>query len=139
MAEAQLKAAIAKQREWASAVVFDHDGKVLAGTFDDVSEDECKALTTSMADRDATVGGGLTFRGEAFEVHRVHDAIVIGRRGQPPATEGIAVHRVTRKSTGKDIFAVITYRLPTVSARAVPQLTVITCCSVTFASWRPSV
>lgn len=53
-------------------------------------------------------------------MHRFHPPLVYGRRGGPDEGEGIALCRAIKEGT--PIYAVITYVLPILSARAVPQL-----------------
>ena len=73
-----------------------------------------------MASRDDTVGAGFVLGGEHFDVHRFHPPLVYGRRGGPEEGEGIAYCQSVRD--GRPFHAVITYLLPILSARAVPQL-----------------
>jgi len=53
-------------------------------------------------------------------VHRFHPPLVYGRRGGPDEGEGIALCRALKD--GSPIYGLITYLLPILSARAVPQL-----------------
>ena len=53
-------------------------------------------------------------------MHRFHPPLVYGRRGGPDEGEGIALCRAIRD--GQNYYGVITYVLPILSARAVPQL-----------------
>lgn len=58
--------------------------------------------------------------GDHFDVHRFHPPLVYGRRGGPDEGEGIALCRAIKD--GAPIYGLITYKLPILSARAVPQL-----------------
>lgn len=69
-------------------------------------------------------------------MQRWYDNLVYGRRGDAGEGEGIALHKVWRSSifvfsyrlkvvnenTKKNLFAIITYGYPMLSARAVPML-----------------
>lgn len=77
------------------------------------------------ADRDTTVGEGFFINNEHFDVHRFHPPLVYGRRGGPDDGEGIALCRVkANKPTNGETyqFLLITYTLPILSAKAVPQM-----------------
>jgi hypothetical protein len=75
-----------------------------------------------LEERDKTVGPGFKLAGDHFDVHRFHPPLVYGRRGGPEDGEGIAYCRVKSKVNDKYVHFVITYLLPIVSARAVPQM-----------------
>ena len=77
------------------------------------------------ADRDTTVGEGFFINNEHFDVHRFHPPLVYGRRGGPDDGEGIALCRFRpRNPQGSETyqFLLITYLLPILSAKAVPQM-----------------
>lgn len=76
-------------------------------------------------DRDTTVGEGFFINNEHFDVHRFHPPLVYGRRGGPDDGEGIALCRIRPKNPkGEEQywFLLITYLLPILSAKAVPQM-----------------
>ena len=71
------------------------------------------------------MGEGFFINGEHFDVHRVHPPLIYGRRGGPDEGEGIALCRVEPRATvgdEKNWFVLITYLLPILSAKAVPQM-----------------
>ena len=77
------------------------------------------------ADRDVTVGEGFYINNEGYEVHRFHPPLIYGRRGTPDEGEGIALCRFKPKNAveGEQFqFLLITYLLPILSAKAVPQM-----------------
>ena len=77
------------------------------------------------ADRDTTVGEGFFINDEHFDVHRFHPPLIYGRRGGPDDGEGIALCRFKpRNPQGSETyqFLLITYLLPILSAKAVPQM-----------------
>ena len=77
------------------------------------------------ADRDVTIGDGFSINKEHFDVHRFHPPLIYGRRGTPDEGEGIALCRFKPKSAveGEQYqFLLITYLLPILSAKAVPQM-----------------
>ena len=77
------------------------------------------------ADRDTTVGEGFFVNNEHFDVHRFHPPLIYGRRGGPEDGEGIALCRFKpRNPAGSETYQylLITYLLPILSAKAVPQM-----------------
>ena len=77
------------------------------------------------ADRDTTVGEGFFVNNEHYDVHRFHPPLIYGRRGGPDDGEGIALCRFKPKNPKGDEayqFLLITYLLPILSSKAVPQM-----------------
>lgn len=71
------------------------------------------------------MGEGFFINNEHFDVHRFHPPLIYGRRGGPDDGEGIALCRVKpRTQVGDESywFLLITYLLPILSAKAVPQM-----------------
>ena len=71
------------------------------------------------------MGEGFFINNEHFDVHRFHPPLIYGRRGGPDDGEGIALCRVKpRAALGDETywFLLITYLLPILSAKAVPQM-----------------
>ena len=80
---------------------------------------------SALADRDTTVGEGFFINNEHYDVHRFHPPLVYGRRGGPDEGEGIALCRFKPRAPHADEthqFLLITYLLPILSAKAVPQM-----------------
>ena len=77
-------------------------------------------------DRDTTVGEGFFINDVHFDVHRFHPPLIYGRRGGPDDGEGIALARFKPNEPTADgetyQFLLITYLLPVLSAKAVPQM-----------------
>ena len=78
----------------------------------------------ALDDRDTTVGEGFFINNEHFDVHRFHPPLVYGRRGGPDDGEGIALCKFRPRAAGQGEFQylLITYLLPILSAKAVPQM-----------------
>jgi hypothetical protein len=77
------------------------------------------------ADRDCTVGEGFFVNNEHFDVHRFHPPLIYGRRGGPDEGEGIALCKFKPRAPVDNegySFLLITYLLPILSAKAVPQM-----------------
>lgn len=71
------------------------------------------------------MGEGFFINGTHFDVHRFHTPLIYGRRGGPDDGEGIALCRFKPKTAvdGEGYqFLLITYLLPILSAKAVPQM-----------------
>lgn len=82
-------------------------------------------LTQACEDRDTTVGNGFYINDVHYDVHRFHVPLIYGRRGGPEDGEGIALARIEPRSprgNEKYWFLLITYKLPILSAKAVPQM-----------------
>ena len=75
-----------------------------------------------LEDRDKTIGPGFRLGGEHFDIHRFHPPLVYGRRGGADEGEGIAYCRVKSKVNNQFVHFVISYVLPIISARAIPQM-----------------
>jgi len=79
----------------------------------------------AFADRDCTVGEGFFINNEHFDVHRFHPPLIYGRRGGPDEGEGIALCKFKPRAPVDNegySFLLITYLLPILSAKAVPQM-----------------
>lgn len=63
---------------------------------------------------------GFILLGEHYDVHRYHPPLVYGRRGNAETGEGISL-AVGKSKKGEKTYLLITYVLPIISARAVPQ------------------
>lgn len=111
---------LAKQNEWAKAVIFDHEGRPIASKGFSVNPAELAPYLRALDSRDSTIGAGFILAGNHFDVHRFHPPLVYGRRGGPDEGEGIALCQAIRN--GHPVYGIITYEFPILSARAVPQL-----------------
>ena len=111
---------LGNMNEWAKAVIFDNEGRVVASKGFAVDSKELVPYLNALDSRDATIGAGFILNKQHFDVHRFHPPLVYGRRGGPDEGEGIALCQAMRN--GIPIFGLITYELPILSARAVPQL-----------------
>ena len=63
--------------------------------------------------------------GDHFEVHRFHPPLIYGRRSGEDDSIGIAMCRVKPRKTRENEdfwFLMITYKLPIVSAKVLPQM-----------------
>ena len=72
-----------------------------------------------------TVGEGFFINGVHFAVHRFHPPLIYGRRGTADDGEGIALCRFKPNAPveGETYqYLLITYVLPILSAKAVPQM-----------------
>ena len=90
-----------------------------------VLPDEIKFYTYAFADRDCCMGEGFFINNINYEVHRFHPPSIYGRRGTPDDGEGIALTRFRPSNAASDEtwwFMLITYKLPVLSAKAVPEM-----------------
>ncbi len=74
----------------------------------------------SYNDRDKTITQGFVLEKTLFEVHRFHPPLIYGRIASEDLNEGICLAK-GRNKDDETIYILITYMLPIVSARAIPQ------------------
>ena len=89
-----------------------------------VAMGELPELAAVSEDFDRALQVGITLEGRRYEVHRHHDSLVYGRtlEQDPTQSEGIAVCRSAAAEGLLTVFAVVTYRMPHVSAKMVSSL-----------------
>ena len=113
------------EKDWNKSCIFTSAGEVVVDNGCELLEDEIEFYIKAYDDRDTTVGNGFFVNNEHFDVHRFHPPLIYGRRGGPEDGEGIALARVVPSSPKGDEeywFLLITYLLPILSAKAVPQM-----------------
>ena len=124
------------EKDWHKSAIFTDKFEIITAHKCPLLPDELKYsilylsydyrfYTQAFNDRDTTVGEGFFINNEHFDVHRFHPPLVYGRRGGPDDGEGIALCRVKPKNpvNGETYwFILITYLLPILSAKAVPQM-----------------
>ena len=113
------------EKDWHKSAIFTDRGQVIATNKATLLPDEIKFYIQAYEDRDTTVGEGFFINNEHFDVHRFHPPLIYGRRGGPDDGEGIALCRVKPRTSTADEkywFLLITYLLPILSAKAVPQM-----------------
>ncbi|KAJ6246954.1 hypothetical protein M0813_02210 [Anaeramoeba flamelloides] len=108
-------------KQFACAIIFDKKGKVIASTVKTKSK-EIKAYLTAFDSYDVTVGNGFVLNGLHYIVYRFYDTLIYGRNGKAGEGPGICLHKFTRTSDEKELFALITYKYPVLSSRAIPIL-----------------
>eukprot|EP00826_Nyctotherus_ovalis_P033042 TRINITY_DN2664_c0_g1_i16.p1 TRINITY_DN2664_c0_g1~~TRINITY_DN2664_c0_g1_i16.p1 ORF type:complete len:147 (-),score=19.52 TRINITY_DN2664_c0_g1_i16:127-567(-) len=117
---------LAKQTEWHRVLLLNHEGKPITSRnlASEPSSEEIALFLHCLEDRDKAVGPGFNLCGDHFDVLRFHPPLVYGRRGPPNEGEGegIAYCRVKSQVNNKHLHLVVTYILPIISARVVPQM-----------------
>ena len=69
------------------------------------------------------MGEGFFINNVHFDVHRFHPPLIYGRRGGPDDGEGIALCRYKPRAAPDTYhYLLVTYLLPILSAKAVPQM-----------------
>ena len=114
-----------EEKDWHNSCVFTSNGEVIADNGCSLQKDEIDFYIKAFDDRDTTVGNGFYVNDVHFDVHRFHPPLIYGRRGGPEDGEGIALARITPSSPKdgeENWFLLITYLLPILSAKAVPQM-----------------
>eukprot|EP00826_Nyctotherus_ovalis_P031176 TRINITY_DN2488_c0_g2_i5.p2 TRINITY_DN2488_c0_g2~~TRINITY_DN2488_c0_g2_i5.p2 ORF type:complete len:149 (-),score=50.99 TRINITY_DN2488_c0_g2_i5:178-624(-) len=125
--KAVLDEELAKKQEWNIVFICNHEGKIITkkNLAEGPSEEEVKHFMGSLESRDKIVGSGFDLGGTHYEVLRFHPPLVYGRTGEPSSEwkgEGIAYCRVKSKVNNEHVHMVITYLLPVVSAKAIPEM-----------------
>ncbi|EAR82684.1 hypothetical protein TTHERM_01093500 (macronuclear) [Tetrahymena thermophila SB210] len=116
-----LNDALMKEDEWAKAIIFDQNLNIITHKNCPASVEELRPYLTAFDSRDNTIGAGFELLGEHYDVHRFHPPLVYGRRGDADVGEGISLAKGFSKKANSNIYLLITYELPIISARAVPQ------------------
>ena len=114
-----------EEKDWNYSVIFTSTGEIIADNGANLQEDEIQFYLKAFDDRDTTIGNGFFVNDVHFDVHRFHTPLIYGRRGGPEDGEGIALARVVPSNPrGEEEFwyILITYLLPILSAKAVPQM-----------------
>ena len=122
---ADLLSRLQQEKDWHKSAIFTDKSQILVANKAVLLPDEVKFYIQAFDDRDTTVGEGFFINNEHFDVHRFHPPLVYGRRGGPDEGEGIALCRIKpRVASGEEKywFLLITYLLPILSAKAVPQM-----------------
>ncbi|KAF8821757.1 hypothetical protein IE077_001619 [Cardiosporidium cionae] len=115
-----LKDLLLAKKSWHEAAIFDEEGCTVCSTVA-IKDTNITNFLTAFDDRDRAISTGFMWQGKRFEVHRWHPPLVYGRRGLPSESEGIALLKGKSKSE-KELFVVISYKLPSLSSREIPQL-----------------
>ena len=101
-------------------MIFNDQGAIIAQKNCPANKNELSAYFRAYDSRDNTIGEGFTLLGDHYDVHRYHPPLIYGRRGDSETGEGISL-ALGKGPNGEKIYLLITYVLPIISARAVPQ------------------
>ena len=113
------------EKDWNMSCVISDKEKVIADNGCSLQPEEIKFYVNAYENRDTTVGEGFFVNNLHFDVHRFPPPLIYGRRGGPDDGEGIALARYKPKAPedGETYqYLLITYLLPILSAKAVPQM-----------------
>ena len=125
LSQQELVTKLQAEKDWHRSAIFSDKGVVIAANKCNHLPDEIKFYIQAYEDRDTTVGEGFFINNEHFDVHRFHPPLIYGRRGGPDEGEGIALCRIKPRGAPegeKYWFLLITYLLPVLSEKAVPQM-----------------
>lgn len=105
-------------------LVFDAARTVLYSNIPELDEGELPAIASVFADRSKAMLKGIILQGQRYEVHRYHPPCVYGRTEAETEQDSIGVALCKTCAAGGEmtVFALITYEMPALSARMVPQL-----------------
>ncbi|QDZ22841.1 hypothetical protein HOP50_09g53890 [Chloropicon primus] len=105
-------------------LVFDAARTVLYSNLASVDDRELPAIASLFAGRDKAMMKGITLEGQRYEVHRFHPPLVYGRTATKGEDEsvGIALCKTSAAEGEMTVFALMTYKMPALSARMVPLL-----------------
>eukprot|EP00695_Tsukubamonas_globosa_P002078 TRINITY_DN316_c0_g1_i1.p1 TRINITY_DN316_c0_g1~~TRINITY_DN316_c0_g1_i1.p1 ORF type:complete len:138 (+),score=10.30 TRINITY_DN316_c0_g1_i1:56-469(+) len=111
--------------EWTSVSIINNLGDFLAGNLRP-SAAETEMILSTFNDEDQTFARGVTVGENKFDVFRYfgeqNPALCYGSRGGPEETQGVCIAKWKAESLEDPVFVMITWRLPSLSAKAIPQL-----------------
>lgn len=109
-------------KEWSNSLFFLGDKTVLKSTVDGIDEAQIDEYISRFNDYDETIKSGVTFNGVHYHVHRFYDGIMYGRADpNTNRTDGFCLYR-TKRDDKPDLYVFITYDLPNVSAKIIPEM-----------------
>lgn len=113
-------------------VVFLDNGTILYKNMEfEVNKEELRNLVHLFEDEQNAISCGMKWNGALFEIHRWypehHPGLIYGRTPVKQSnseyeSEGFAICRTKPRSLDENVYIIITYKLPTLSARAVSRL-----------------
>jgi hypothetical protein len=111
---------------WEKCIMFEASGTSIFSNCD-VHSGELTELVKNIHDRSSVVQKGITLQGNHFDVHQHHPPMWWGRVAMKKETKvpstGIALCKISVPTADvMDLFVLITYTLPSVSAFAVNRL-----------------
>lgn len=108
--------------DWSSSLFFDQEKNILYSSVEGITPEQVQGYIDLFNDYDTTIKVGVTFNNLHFHVHRFYDGLIYGRAD--PNTkkgDGFCLYRTPRE--GKpNLYVLITYSLPNVSARIIPEM-----------------
>ena len=108
--------------QWSNSLFFYEDKTVLSSSIGEVAPEQIQSYLDSFKDYDDTIKAGITFNGIHYHVHRFYDGIMYGRADpNTNRTDGFCLYRTTRDGK-QPLFVLITYELPNVSAKIIPEM-----------------
>lgn len=109
-------------KEWSNSLFFLEDKTVLKSTIGEIDPTQIEAYITAFNDYDETIKLGVTFNGVHYHVHRFYDGIMYGRADpNTKRNDGFCLYRTEREDK-PILYVFITYDLPNVSAKIVPEM-----------------
>ena len=110
--------------DFLDVLVFDAARTVLFSNVPNLDEGELPAIASVFADRSKAMLKGITLKGQRYEVHRYHPPLVYGRTATKSEKDsvGVALCKTSTANGEMTVFALVTYRMPALSARMVPRL-----------------
>jgi hypothetical protein len=111
----------ARNPEWTNFIVFNGTPQLLFQTVE-VQLTEIAEYTSLFADYDTTVTRGLTLNNVHYHAHRFYEKMIYGRADpRTKRMDGFCLYRTPREGK-RDLYVLVTYDLPNVSARIIPAL-----------------
>ncbi|GAM24705.1 hypothetical protein SAMD00019534_078800, partial [Acytostelium subglobosum LB1] len=84
-------------------------------------KDDVNELIVLFETSNKAIAQGINVDDSNYELHRCFEDMVVGRKGEESTGEGVAFIKCPTKS-GSYIFMLVTYPLPTLSAKIVPMM-----------------
>ncbi|KAH0792302.1 hypothetical protein GPJ56_003828 [Histomonas meleagridis] len=108
--------------QWSNSLFFTEDKNILYSSVEGITSEQIQSYLDSFKDYDDTIKAGITFNDVHYHVHRFYDGIMYGRADpNTNRTDGFCLYRTNRDGK-QPLFALITYELPNVSAKIIPEM-----------------
>ncbi|KAH7831699.1 uncharacterized protein MONOS_549 [Monocercomonoides exilis] len=106
--------------EWSRFVLFNDEAQILFSTYP-AKEAELKTILQYHSNEMQSFSHGVTIDSNVFDVHRWFPEMIYGRFGNALQGEGFCLIK-WKNSRDQQLYALITYPYPILSAKAIPDL-----------------